>query len=85
MSVDVFLVSLLMDTEVATREVLRKKRVLKIFANFTGKHLCLSLFLTTKLLKYLYLYLNTYFEEHLLTSASMNINSICLLIRTISL
>ena len=44
MSVDVFLVSLLMDTEVATREVLRKKRVLKIFANFTGKHVFESLF-----------------------------------------
>ena len=44
------------------------KSVLKNFANFTGKHLCWSLFLL-KLQAY------TYFEEHLRTAAPVSITN----------
>ena len=52
----------------------RKKAVLKIFALFTGKHLCWSLFLTKLQVfaaKITYFEI-TYFEEHLRAAASVN-------------
>ena len=49
--------------EVATGGVLCKKLVLKNFANFTGKHQC----------KICEIFKNTYFEEHLGTTASLKV------------
>ena len=54
-----------------------KKGVLKNCADFTGKHLCWSLFLI-KLQVFKY----TYFEEHLWTTACKKIN-ICLIVKVI--
>ena len=69
-------------------EVLCKKRFLKNFTTFTGKHLCQSLFLMLQGFNYamflkresnvdvfmwsLRIFLNTYFEEHLPTTASLS-------------
>ena len=52
-----------------------KKGVLKNFANFTGKHLCWSLFLKKFIPSQVFscdtceMFKNAYFEEHLLTTA----------------
>ena len=56
-----------------------KKCFLKNVANFTGKYLCWSLFLIK-----LQVFKNTYFEEHLWTTACKNIN-ICLLFKVLFL
>ena len=53
-----------------------KRDVLKKFANFTGKHLCWSLFLkrdsnTGLFLWNLLIFKNIYFQEHLQTTASV--------------
>ena len=57
---------------------LLKEAVLKIFAIFTGKHLCWGLFLIREketqtqvpTREYCEIFKNTYFEEHLQTAAS---------------
>ena len=54
-----------------------KKGVLKNCANSTGKHLCWSLFLIK-----LQVFKNTYFEEHLWTTACKKIN-ICLIVKVL--
>ena len=50
--------------------MLRKKGILKNFANFTGKNLCRNLFLT-KLQVWMPFFKNIYFEKHLRTTASV--------------
>ena len=54
-----------------TLEVFCKKVVLKQFGNFTGKHLCCSLFLKKVFSYEIYeIFKNTHFKENLQTTAS---------------
>ena len=57
-------------TEAATRDVLLKN-VIKNFAKFKGKNLCLGLFFN----KVAEIFKNASFTEHLQTTASVNITS----------
>ena len=66
-------------TKAATGDILWKKHFLKNLANFTGKHLCWSLFLMK-----LQVFKNTYFEKHLWTTASKKTN-ICLIVEVLLL
>ena len=57
------------DVQKHSPEVFCEKGVLKIFSNFTGKHLCWSLFLI-KLPAFSLQVFYTYFQKHLQTTAS---------------